>query len=184
MLRHGETADNVSKRYSRDNTSLTDKGKKEILASKKLLAQLNYKDVYYSPLTRTKESLEVLGIDGIEDGRIREIDFGLFKGLNFEEISNQYPRETEQWIADPFHYKFPEGESALEVYSRINDFLEELIRNDRNTLLICHDGVIRLILSWVFADPTYAFRFKVDNGSLSIITIENDYTFIKKMNVQ
>lgn len=182
LLRHGETVDNIKKVYSRDNTWLTDKGKAEIIAAKESLEELHYEDVYCSPFARTIETMELLSLEGMMESRIQEMDFGIFKGSTFKEISKLYPKETSQWIEDPINYRIPEGENVLDVYARIEGFLEELIKKDRNALLICHDGVIRSILSWIFDQPEYLFRFRVDNGSITIITIDADYKYIKKLN--
>lgn len=184
MLRHGETVDNVGKVYSRANTGLTDKGKSEILAARELLEDLHYEDVYCSPLNRTVETMEVLNLEGpvTMESRIQEMNFGIFKEHGFKEISEKYPNETRKWAEDPIRYRIPEGENVLDVYDRVVDFLEELIEKDRDVLLISHNGAIRTILSWVFDQPEYLFRFKIDNGSINVITVDADYKYIKKLN--
>lgn len=182
MIRHGQTEDNVKGIYSRDTTKLTDKGKSQILESKKLLEKFDYEDIYYSPLTRTIESMETLGLQGIKENNIREIDFGIFKGKTFEETSKLYPMESKKWEEDPLHYRIPQGQSVLDIYENVKIFLEELIKRDKDALLVCHDGVIRLILCWVFDNPEYFFRFKVDNGSINVVSIEDGYKYIKKTN--
>lgn len=182
MIRHGETEDNLGRIFSRDNTRLTKKGRKQILNLSELLKEFRYEDIYYSPLTRTVESMEILGLDGIVEEKIREINFGVFTGKTFKEISNLYPMQAKKWIDDSINYRVPEGESVLDVYNRTQMFLEELVYKDINSLLICHDCVIRLALCWVFDNPDYFFKFKVDNGSINVISIEDNYKYIKKLN--
>ncbi len=182
MIRHGETQDNIEKVFSRDSTSLTQKGKDEILMAKDLLTQIKYEKVYYSPLKRTVESLQYLGLKGEIESRIREINFGAFTGKTFKEISDIYPVESKAWISDSINYRVPQGESVLDVYNRLSEFLEEVVISGRNTLLICHDCVIRLALCWIFDNPDYFFRFKVENASINIISIDDDYKYIKKTN--
>lgn len=182
MIRHGETEDNLNKIFSRDNTKLTKKGKAQILSSKELLKGFDYEDIYYSPLTRTVESIGVLGLDGVMEEKIREIDFGIFTGMTFIEISESHPVLAKKWVEDSINFRVPEGESVIDVYKRIVAFLEELVLKDKNALLICHDCVIRLALSWIFDNPDYFFKFKVDNGSISVISIDHGFKFIKKTN--
>ncbi|MGJ0845881.1 histidine phosphatase family protein [Tissierella praeacuta] len=182
MIRHGESEDNIQRIFSRDDTSLTEKGIMQIKDTKELLKKFSYDKVYYSPLRRTVETLENLELEGTEDLRIREINFGIFTGKTFEEISRIYPNETKLWLDDTQNYIIPKGESILGVYSRISEFLEEISRQDENILLITHDCVIRLALSWIFDNPDYFFRFKVDNGSINIISIDEGYKYIKKLN--
>lgn len=182
MIRHGQTEDNIAKVFSRDSTPLTHKGKDEILLAKDLLTQIKYEKIYYSPLNRTVQSLECLGLEGQVESRIREIDFGAFTGMTFKEISEIYPVESKAWVDDSINYRVPEGESVLDVYNRISGFLEELVENGKDALLICHDCVIRLALCWIFDNPDYFFRFKVENGSINIIAVGDDYKYIKKTN--
>lgn len=182
MIRHGETQDNIAKVFSRDTTSLTQKGVDQIRATKKLLGEFKFQKVYYSPLTRTIQSLEELGLEGIVEDKIREIDFGVFTGMTFKEINDVFPIESKAWVSDSINFKVPEGESVLDVYKRVSGFLEELVKNGEDALLICHDCVIRLALCWVFDNPDYFFRFKVDNASINIISVDDYYKYIKKTN--
>lgn len=182
MIRHGETEDNLKKIFSRDSTRLSEKGIEQIKKSKESLKNFEFETVYYSPLTRTVETLHHLDLTGVEEYRIREINFGIFTGKTFKEISNIYPKETKLWLDDTNNYKIPQGESLLGVYERVSEILGELSKTNNNVLLVTHDCVIRLALCWVFDNPEYFFRFKVDNGSISIISVDDGYKFIKKLN--
>ncbi len=183
MIRHGETEDNKEKIFSRDNTGLTEKGKEQIKGTKKLLKNIDFNRVYYSPLKRTVETLEALGLTGTEEARLREINFGIFTGKTFEDILKAYPRETKAWLDNPQNYIIPQGESLLDVYNRVVEFLEKISKVNENILLVTHDCIIRLALCWVFNNINYFYKFKVDNGSINIISIEDGFRYIKKLNL-
>lgn len=182
MIRHGESEDNVSKVFGTYETKLSKKGIEQIKKTKVNLEEYNFSKVYYSPLIRTKESLNHLGLEGIPEERIQEYNFGIFSGLTNEEIEKKYPLEYKEWIDNPTDYLIKEGESLEIVYKRAVEFLEELAKQDENVLLVTHAGIIRLALCWVFDDIDYFFRFKVDNGSINIISIDDGFKFIKKLN--
>lgn len=182
MIRHGESEDNVSKILSRDTTRLTDKGIDQIKKTSELLKNYKYDKVFYSPLTRTDESRHYLGLEGTQEQRIREINFGIFAGYKYDDFTNIYPDESKLWIEDPYNYNIPDGESLIIVYKRVKDFLEEAVKADENILLVTHEGIIRLACSWVFDDPNYFFKFKAENGSLSIISVDEGYKYLKKLN--
>lgn len=182
MIRHGESEDNIQKIFSRDDTSLTEKGIGQIKETKELLKKFNYDRVYYSPLTRTVETLEILELEGLEEIRIREINFGIFTGMTFKEISEIYPDETKSWLDDTQNFMIPTGESLLDVYNRVKEFLEEISKDEENILLVCHDCIIRLALCWIFDNPEYFFKFKIDNGSINIISVEDGFKYIRKLN--
>lgn len=182
MIRHGESEDNINRILSRDTTKLTEKGILQIKRSKEFLEDYKFDKVYYSPLTRTVETKQYLGLEGIEDSRIREINFGIFTGFKYDEFTSKYPVESKLWIDDPHNYEIPQGESINMVYTRVKNFLEDKIKDNEDILLVTHEGVIKVICSWVFDDPNYYFKFKANNGSFSIISVDDGYKYIKKLN--
>lgn len=73
-------------------------------------------------------------------------------------IVKQYPLEYEKWIKE--HNTFvipPQGESLEGVYNRVKEFLEELVQQDEDVLLVTHAGVIRLAFCWVFDNIDHFF---------------------------
>lgn len=183
MVRHGETYDNLSKQYSSEDTRLTEKGKKEIEVTRELLGEFEYDIAFVSPLIRTKETQEILGIDdAIECDDIKEIDFGKFVGYNYNNLKEVYPEERKYWLEDYIHNRPLDGESIEDLYKRVEAFLQERVREDKDILLICHDGVIKSVLGWVFDRHDYFFKFKLNNGSISVVNINKGYKFIEKLN--
>lgn len=182
MIRHGETFDNVDKVFSRDTTPLTPKGITQIVETKEQIKALNFTKVYYSPLTRTQETLNYLGLKGISEQRIREVDFGGFTGLNYETIVKTYPLESKLWMDDPLTYVIPYGESVEMAYARLKKFLEEVVAKDEDILLVVHEGIIRLVCCWVFDNLAYFFRFKAGNGSISKVSVVDGYKYLSQLN--
>ncbi|NLW39883.1 MAG: histidine phosphatase family protein [Tissierellia bacterium] len=69
------------------------------------------------------------------------------------------------------------------AYERVTSFLEEILNKGEDTLLVCHAGVIRIALSWVFDNLDYYFKFRVENGSVNVISIdESGFKYIEKAN--
>lgn len=182
MVRHGESEDNVKRVYGSDFSKLSLKGVEQVKMAKENLKNFSYKRVYYSPLTRTKETLQYLELEGRKDWRIRELDFGIFAGKNYEEIQELFPEEVMMWNENQYNYVIPQGESLIQNYERVKEFLEEIIEEDEDVLLVTHAGVIRLVFSWVFDNPEYFFKFKVKNASINIVSIEDSYKYIKLLN--
>lgn len=182
MIRHGQTQDNKEKIFSRDDTKLTSLGIEQIKNTKKHLKDVKFTKVFYSPLTRTRESIKHLELEGVPDARIQEVNFGVFTGKNYHTILKEFPRETQMWVDDPIGYCIPEGESLEMVYDRLKDFLEEMKNKEEDVLLITHEGIIRLVCCWVFDNIEYFFKFKSSTGSLNIVSIVDDYKYISKLN--
>ncbi|CAK8544702.1 unnamed protein product [Lathyrus sativus] len=116
---------------------------------------------YASPYARTQSTLlelarsfskkRVIGVR--EECRIREQDFGNFQ---VQERMNAI-KETRQRFGR-FFYRFPEGESAADVFDRVSSFLESLWRdidmnrlnhnpsNDLNLIIVSHGVASRVFL--------------------------------------
>lgn len=183
LIRHGQTEDNVKRIFSTKDTVLTEEGKEQIKRTKSFIDSLSFDRVYVSPYSRATETMEILGLDGQVEERIREVDFGAFEGLTYEEILKNFPEEAKKWHEDFINFVVPEGESIKMAYERVTSFLEEISKKEEDVVLVCHDGVIKIALSWVFDSVDYFFKFKVDNGSANIISLDgNGYKYIKMVN--
>jgi len=183
LIRHGQTEDNADRIFSTKDTKLTEKGREQIKNTKKIVDTLSFDKVYVSPLYRAIETMEILGLEGEKEERIKEVDFGLFEGNSYEALKEKFPEEVKQWDENYINYVTPEGESIKLAYERVTSFLEEISKKDEDVVLVCHDGVIRIALSWVFNNIDYFFKFKVENGSINIISIdEYGFKYIEKTN--
>lgn len=183
LIRHGQTEDNVGRIFSTKDTILTDEGKEQIKKAKTFIDTISFDKVYVSPLHRAIQTMEILGLDGEKEERIKEVDFGLFEGNTYEEIKDKFPEEAKIWDKDYLNFVSPEGESIKMAYERVTSFLEEIAKKDEDAVLVCHDGVTRIALSWVFDKLDYFFKFKIDNGSVNIISIdERGFKYIKRTN--
>ena len=103
------------------------------MALKELLDPDEQVYVYVSPYMRTMQTLYELGqtlgperVSGVrEEPRMREQDFGNFQDHTMQEL------KKERHGFGRFFFRFPNGESASDVYDRVTSFRETL-RNDMN----------------------------------------------------
>lgn len=73
----------------------------------------------------------------IFDDRLRELDFGSWEGLMWQDI----PRaESDPWAADPWTIAPPGGETFATLHARVAAATAEV---KPETLVVCHAGVIR-----------------------------------------
>jgi len=182
FVRHGSTEENRKKVYGSSDIHLSEKGKTEVLNIKNSVNNMSFGKVYISPLKRTMETSKILGVKGIHDDRIKEINFSIFGGKTYEEIKKIYPEEVSLWTKDYINYRIPGGESLKDIYERTKDFLENIISENKNVLVITHEGVIRCALCWVFDNMEYFYRFRADNGSITVISADDGYKYIKCIN--
>lgn len=174
LVRHGESAGNVDgNAYSTtpDNKiPLTALGLEQAQLAGSQICQIvsdhgasyNWKVFFYvSPYARTRSTLREIGrafprskIIGVrEECRVREQDFG-----NFQVAERMKAIKETRERFGRFFYRFPEGESAADVFDRVSSFLESLWRdidmsrlqhdpsNTLNLIIVSHGLAIRVFL--------------------------------------
>ena len=135
--------------------------------------------IYTTTSSRTKDTVkklsELKSIEIIEKESLKEISFGDFEGLTFDEIKDKYPNEFQDMIEKGYEYKYPNGESLIDSYNRVCIELDNIIsNNDDRTILICsHGGTIRNIITYLISNSyKYHWNFKIDNGSVTILEVK------------
>ena len=100
LVRHGQTDMNAQKLYfGKLNPPLNDLGISQAYQAKEKLLGIDYDKIYSSPLERAKQTAEIcnyLDKDIIFDSKLEEINFGIFEGLTFKEMSEKYPIEVKK----------------------------------------------------------------------------------------
>jgi isoleucyl-tRNA synthetase len=153
LMRHTEALSNKKNflsSYPEDKFNpLTRKGVND--ARKKAFALRKYKIdiIYASPLTRTKQTAEIISeilkVPVIFDHRLREIDLGELNGKPYEEFDKFYYNEfTGKRDLDK---KPLNGESLNDVRKRVINFLLDLekLHKGKNILIVSHGAPLWML---------------------------------------
>ena len=190
LVRHALTVDNQKSRLSGHiDSSISEEGKEQIDKITNYLKDFDIDKIYTTTSSRTKDTVKKLSelkfIEIIEKESLKEISFGDFEGLTFDEIKDKYPKEFQDMIENGYEYKYPNGESLIDSYNRVCIELDNIIsNNDDRTILICsHGGTIRNIITYLISNSyKYHWNFKIDNGSVTILEVQDGFTVITAMN--
>lgn len=190
LVRHALTVDNQKSRLSGHiDSSVSEEGKEQIDKITNYLKDFDIDKIYTTTSSRTKDTVkklsELKSIEIIEKESLKEISFGDFEGLTFDEIKDKYPKEFQDMIEKGYEYKYPNGESLIDSYNRVCIELDNIIsNNDNRTILICsHGGTIRNIITYLISNSyKYHWNFKIDNGSVTILEVQDGFTVITAMN--
>jgi alpha-ribazole phosphatase/probable phosphoglycerate mutase len=182
LLRHGETAWNADgNRYcGRTDLPLTEKGVAQAASVRSQLQHISFDAIYSSPLQRAVRTAEIAGGNKkvITDNRLIEVDFGSWEGKTKEEFIKEDPVLWNQWITDPGKVKAGgTGEAALDVIDRLSDFYGSVLTNHHhgNILVVGHNGINRLYLSWKLEMPLRNYRkFFLDNATITQFTLDEE----------
>lgn len=184
IVRHGETEENKNRYYYGSlDVSLNKNGITQAKKAGEELKHIIFDKVYVSERMRTKETAELaLGNEAavIKDSRINEMNFGVFEGKTYEEIKKLYPEDYKRWEEEWMDFAPNGGESYRVFYSRVENFMEELIKNPcENVLVVTHGGVMRSIYCYVLNGKLDLYwKFSSKNGDISLIKYEYGNLFI------
>lgn len=190
LVRHGQTLWNHTARYQgHTDIELSETGRKQANALAQRLAKETIHAVYASDLKRAMETAKILAaphnlpVQTLTS--LREINFGVWEGLTFDEIRMRYKDLADRWHVSPATVKIPEGETFQEVKERAYKVILELVqKHDPGTIIVVtHGGTIRTIVCALLGlDLNNAFRIRQDNGALNIIEFYEDYGILCLLN--
>jgi len=159
VIRHGECEHNVAGRAASQNDSpLTARGREQARANGRLLKELGAPlerfQFFASPLHRTCMTMELvreaagLASTGyLADRRLMEIDFGDHTWMTRAEIDSD---AQARFLADPWNYRRPNGESQAMLFERTGRFLQTL---SRDAVIVTHAWSARMIRSHTLGLP-------------------------------
>ncbi|KAK3137423.1 hypothetical protein QOZ80_5BG0452070 [Eleusine coracana subsp. coracana] len=155
LTRHGESLHNVRGRVGGD-TVLSENG--ELYAKKlanfveKRLKNEKTATIWTSTLQRTiLTASPIVGFPKIQWRALDEINSGVCDGMTYEEIKKIMPEEFESRRKDKLRYRYPRGESYLDVIQRLEPVIIELERQRAPVVVISHQAVLRALYAY-FAD--------------------------------
>ncbi|MFP8967594.1 histidine phosphatase family protein [Pokkaliibacter sp. CJK22405] len=180
LLRHGPTEWNGEKRIQgRTDIPLSEAGR-DAQATRILPKRSQHLSWFSSPLIRTRQTAEALGLNVSIDPLLIEMDWGDWEGERLPELRARLGDEMQQMEDQGLDMRPPRGESPREVGQRLLAFCEQrLLEGFSDVGAVCHKGVIRSALAlatgWpmlgkapVRLDWEAAQLFHYENGQLRL----------------
>lgn len=167
VARHGETEWNaLNKVCGRTDLPLTETGFQQAEKLADRTQNLGIDVIIASPMLRARQTAEPtanrLGLEIRTDDRLIEQHYGIFEGV--DRLDPGFLANKRQ-----FAYRYPGGESMMDVAYRVYSLLDELKEKypEKTVLLVCHGGVCRLIRTY-FEDMTNEefFHYSEENANV------------------
>lgn len=171
VARHGQTQWNLENRVcGRTDLPLTEDGWKQAWLLAERTKDLKLDVIISSPMLRARQTAEpaadIHGLEILVDDRLIEQDYGIYEGVS---------RFDEGFLANKrqFAFRYPGGESMMDVAHRVYGLLDDLQQNyaAKNVLLVCHGGVCRVIRTY-FEDMTNEDYFRYSEENANVRTYE------------
>jgi len=154
LTRHGESAYNALGKIGGD-AALTEAGRAYATRLSAFLREriAGEPTVWTSTLQRTLTTGQALPWGALPLRALDEIDAGICDGMTYAEIEAGFPEEFASRKADKLTYRYPRGESYLDVIDRLNPVIVNLEGKRKTVVIIAHQAVLRGLYAYL-ADKT------------------------------
>mmetsp|Transcript_19691 Transcript_19691/g.23423 ORF Transcript_19691/g.23423 Transcript_19691/m.23423 type:complete len:535 (+) Transcript_19691:57-1661(+) len=178
ISRHGQSEYNAQGRIGGDS-GLTEMGEKYALALKDFAVSHITRDpndpdrvvpcrLWTSTLKRTRQTARhipspTIMVDGYPwvqmlprvFSNLDEIYAAACDGMTYANIEERFAKEAALRKKDKLSYRYPRGESYLDVIQRLEPLIQEIERHRESLLIVGHQGVLRMV---------YAFYAGIDRN--------------------
>jgi broad specificity phosphatase PhoE len=174
LVRHGESTWNELKLVQGQNneSNLNDQGREQAREAGRSLRGQDFDVILSSDLARTLETAEIIAQElelNITTTRaLRERSFGDFEGRALREMTPSLSGIENHVVVDD-HAHPENGESLLELWRRVGDFVESLRerRRDERLLIVTHGGTIHALRAYCAGEaPLDHYWYRVENCSV------------------
>lgn len=190
LVRHAESTANAAGILAgrAPDVALSNNGEQQSLALRETFHDLDFDAVISSPISRCLQTARIAfpQIDQpIIDNRFIEMDFGDWTGKSLKELSN-----LAEWKAvqnSPAEFRFPKGESFVELRTRVASGLTNVINeyaSVQRIFIFTHADVIKMGISWLLDSPLNRFqRISIDPASVSILNQNESDLMVRSVNL-
>jgi len=155
LIRHAET-DIAGRFCGHSDPDLNSVGESQVIRLAEEVAMLGIEHIYSSDLRRASRTATAIGqrigVDVNYLPGLREIHFGQWEGLSWQEIEDRFPDEAHQWLGEFPLRRAPGGEAYLAFTTRVEAAIEQLLSGATGgaTAVVTHRGVMRHALTRFF----------------------------------
>ena len=166
---------------------LSTEGRRQAEGLARALRNIPLDRVLSSPLLRTMQTAEAVahlhGLPVEADERLTEWGFGIWEGMDVEEISRAFPHEYRLWREEPDAFRVPGGERAEDVAHRMLACFEEVAQGEGTFLLVSHQDPLLALLCSLLGLPLRSMRsLDIALGSLSKVRVSDGRVVVEFVN--
>ncbi len=166
LVRHGATPWSKTGRHTgRTDLQLDQSGVAAAASLKGLLAAVQFRHVFSSPLQRAMMTCELAGLKARPDPNLLEWDYGAYEGLTKQEIQTREPG----W--DIYRCGALNGESVGQVVKRCENFLDSVKNLDKPIAVFSHGHFSRALAAvFIGEDIMFAQKIQFDTARVAVLS--------------
>lgn len=191
LIRHGETDSNKSHRFQgRLDNPLNAEGIQQAERLVEFMKEQKIDVVYSSSMKRARMTADKLaaayGLEVKPMDLLKEVSFGDWEGLEYNEINKRWPEEMNLFLTKPGEWIPPNGESFVQVEERCKAAFEQIFAeqgHDKNIAIVSHGGIVRVQLCLLLDIPlNNLWKLAVHNVSVTTLVDWNGSLVLERMN--
>ena len=190
LARHGLTDWNTTGRFQgQSDIPLNTTGLRQAAALGKRLATTEINIVYSSDLLRAWGTAQAImhyhSCPLTPEPRLREVNFGDWEGLTYNEIQERSPQVLSTWQADVLNTAAPNGETLNQLAERVQAVLDTITADHPvgNVLLVAHGGSLQALLCLALGlSPQAYLQFSLSPASLSEVRLYSEGATLNLLN--
>jgi ribonuclease H / adenosylcobalamin/alpha-ribazole phosphatase len=194
LLRHGDTRLSPERRFSGVGSAdppLSAAGADQArrAAGSALLRGRAFTEVLTSPMSRCQQTArivaEALGISVVVDRDLREMDFGLWEEMTFDEVQDRYPVDLERWKQSAMSPPTGSSETLAAVVDRMGTVAARFVSRyaGASVLAVTHITPVKALVAHALgAPPTALFHMELSSACFSRISYTGGDASVRLLN--
>jgi len=190
LIRHGLTLWNHELRYQgHTDTKLSSDGIRQALALRERIRDEKLTAIFSSDLARAVETAKIIAAPHRLEVQInpllREINFGVWEGLTYQDIERDYPEQLKIWRDAPHLLTVERAETFAELKERALKGLQEILSAypTGNIAVVTHGGTIAAMLCGLLNEPlSNMWKYRQKNAAINIVVIKGKEVALELMN--
>jgi broad specificity phosphatase PhoE len=175
LLRHGEVEERYHRVFGgRIDMDLSPRGHEQARTLAGFLRRRPIDAIYASPMRRAQQTLAPLASHcpkpAIARPEFREVDFGDWTGLTWEQVHSRYQISAFDWLEQIERGAIANAETGASFRTRVEPALRQIVCDHagQSVAIVCHGGVVRMMLSILLDLPLPKLAsFEIDYASVS-----------------
>jgi broad specificity phosphatase PhoE len=189
LIRHVET-DLAGTFCGHSDPDLNAAGEHRLQSLTEEVARVGITRIYSSDLRRASHTAAAIGERTgapveLRSG-LREIHFGQWEGLTWDQIERSYPREVELWVHEFPECSAPDGEAYRDFVARVEAEFSLVIAQQRNapSAVVTHRGVMQYAMSRFFGFTRDEAQKRTENYGAIVVATPQDLREIDSTSIR
>ena len=194
LLRHGDTRLTPERRFSgvgRGDPGLSPTGRDQVrrAAASALLQGGTFAEVLSSPMIRCQETAEIiamkLGVAVRVDPELREMDFGAWEELTFDEVQDRYPEDLRRWLQSASAPPTGSSETFAALVDRMGTAAARFASRyaGASVLAVTHVTPVKALVAHALgAPPSALFHMELSSACFSRISYTGADASVRLLN--